>query len=57
VAATDTPFRCFGNVLVEPGATLDKFGEVDVVVVCDAYTPIDTRPRNCYEQEIDWLQP
>jgi hypothetical protein len=39
VAATDKPFRCFGNVLIEPSATLDKLEEIDVAVVCDIYTP------------------
>ncbi|MFO1157742.1 MAG: helix-turn-helix domain-containing protein [Reyranellaceae bacterium] len=56
VAATDKPFRCFGNVLVEPKATLGNVGEIDVAVVCDIYTPIDTPPRNRYEQEIAWLK-
>jgi transcriptional regulator GlxA family with amidase domain len=56
VAAADQPFRCFGNVLVEPGATLEEIGEIDVVVVCDIYTPIDAPPHNRYEQEIAWLK-
>lgn len=56
VAATDKPFRCFGNVLIEPSATLDEVKEVDVAVVCDIYTPVDTPPRNRYEHEIDWLK-
>lgn len=56
VAATDKPFRCYGNVLVEPSATLDQVEEIDVAVVCDIYTPIDTPPRNRYDREIDWLK-
>jgi len=56
VARTDKPFRCFGNVLIEPRATLDEIREVDVAVVCDIYTPVDMPPRNRYEQEIDWLK-
>ena len=48
VAATDKPFRCFGNVLVEPSAALDDVADADVVVVCDIYTPIDTPPRGRY---------
>lgn len=56
VAATDKPFRCFGNVLVEPSAALDDIAEADVVVVCDIYTPIDTPPRGRYPREIAWLK-
>ena len=56
VAATDKPFRCFGNVLVEPSAALDDVAEADVVVVCDIYTPIDTPPRGRYQREIAWLK-
>lgn len=56
VAATDKPFRCFGNVLIEPSATLDELREVDVAVVCDIYTPVDTPPRNRYRQEVEWLK-
>ena len=48
VAATDKPFRCFGNVLVEPHAAIDDVRSADVVVVCDIYTPIDTPPRGRY---------
>jgi transcriptional regulator GlxA family with amidase domain len=56
VATTDKPFRCFGNVLVEPSAALDDVAEADVVVVCDIYTPIDTPPRGRYQREITWLK-
>lgn len=55
VAATDRPFRCFGEVLVEPGASLDDVDKIDVAVVCDIYTPTDTPPRNRYGLEIAWL--
>jgi len=56
VAGTDKPFRCFGNVLVEPHAGLDAIGRTDVAIVCDIYTPIDVPPRGRYRREIDWLQ-
>ena len=56
VAPTDKPFRCFGNVLVEPTATLDTLQAIDVAVVCDIYTPIDTPPRGRYVPEIAWLK-
>lgn len=56
VAATAQPFRCFGNILVEPHAAIDDLDRVDAVVVCDMYTPIDTAPRGRYPAEIDWLR-
>jgi transcriptional regulator GlxA family with amidase domain len=56
VSADGTPFRCYGNVLVEPHASLADAGEVDAVVVCDMYTPIDTPPRNRYVVESEWLR-
>lgn len=56
VAASAEPFRCFGNILVEPHAALAGVGELDAVVVCDMYTPIDTPPRGRYAVEIEWLR-
>jgi transcriptional regulator GlxA family with amidase domain len=56
VAAGSKPFRCFGNVLVEPHASVDDIGKTDVAIVCDTYTPIDTPPRGRYQREIDWLK-
>lgn len=56
VARDDKPFRCFGNVLVEPHCSVDDIGKIDVAVVCDVYTPIDTPPRGRYEREIEWLK-
>jgi transcriptional regulator GlxA family with amidase domain len=56
VAAEPEPFRCFGNVLVEPHAAIDGVDRVDVVVVCDMYTPIDAAPLGRYAREIDWLR-
>jgi len=56
VAATGEPFRCFGNVLVEPHAAVADVSAVDVAIVCDMYTPIDMAPHGRYAIEIDWLR-
>lgn len=56
VAASKEPFRCFGNVLVEPAAALADVDATDVVVVCDMYTPIDTTPRGGWPAETAWLR-
>jgi transcriptional regulator GlxA family with amidase domain len=56
VGATAEPFRCYGDVLVEPHAGIDELDETDVVIVCDMYQPIDTPPRGRYEREIAWLK-
>ncbi len=55
VAATSDPFRCYGEVMVEPHDAIDRLNETDVAIVCDMYTPIDMPPRGRYEREIDWL--
>jgi transcriptional regulator GlxA family with amidase domain len=56
VAATAEPFRCFGNIVVEPHAALADVPTPDVVVICDMYTPIDTPPTNKYPVETAWLR-
>jgi transcriptional regulator GlxA family with amidase domain len=56
VAGDDTPFRCFGNVLVEPHRGINETEQIDVAVVCDIYTPIHTPPRGRYQREIEWLK-
>jgi transcriptional regulator GlxA family with amidase domain len=56
VAADAQPFRCFGGVLVEPHDAMNDIPGVDVVVVCDLYTPIDVPPRGRYPREVDWLR-
>lgn len=56
VAATAEPFRCFGGIPVEPHAAASDVDHVDVVVVCDMYTPIHTPPRGRFAAEIDWLR-
>jgi transcriptional regulator GlxA family with amidase domain len=56
VAATAEPLRCFGNILVEPHASLEDAGVLDAIVVCDMYTPIDTPPFGRYPAEAAWLR-
>ncbi len=56
VAADGTPFRCFGNVLIEPHAALSEIDQVDVAIVCDFYTPIDTPLGGRYDVEMAWLR-
>jgi transcriptional regulator GlxA family with amidase domain len=56
VGATAEPFRCFGGILIEPHASVADVHQVDAVVVCDMYTPIDTPPRGRFTGEIDWLR-
>jgi transcriptional regulator GlxA family with amidase domain len=56
VAAGREPFRCFGQILVEPHDAIGDLAEVDVAIVCDMYTPIDSPPRGRYPREIDWLR-
>src|SRR5262245_24675461 len=55
VSSTREPFRCFGNILVEPHFAIDEVDALDAVIVCDMYTPIDTAPRGRYTAEIEWL--
>lgn len=55
VGAEAAPFRCFGNVLVEPTATIDDGVDYDVIIVCDLYTPITTAPRGRFTREAAWL--
>ena len=56
VAAEAEPFRCAGNVMVEPHAAIDAVERADVVVVCDMYTPIHEPPRDRYPREMAWLR-
>jgi transcriptional regulator GlxA family with amidase domain len=56
VAAEAEPFRCVGNVMVEPHAALDAIDRADVVIVCDMYTPIHEPPRGRYPRETAWLR-
>jgi len=56
VAAAAQPFRCYGNVIVEPHASLDDLADPDVAVVCDMYLPVDASPRGRYSAEMSWLR-
>ena len=56
VAATAEPFRCVGNVLVEPTSDLGGAEDVDVAIVCDMYAPIDSAPVGRYPEEVAWLR-
>jgi transcriptional regulator GlxA family with amidase domain len=56
VARTDATFRCAGNIMVEPHSSIDNIDQVDAVVVCDMYTPIDTPPKDTYQSEVEWLK-
>ena len=56
VAATREPFRCYGEVMVEPHRCIDEVEHTDVAIVCDMYTPITKPPHGLYQSEIEWLQ-
>ena len=56
VAASREPFRCYGNILIEPDLAIENVETADVVVVCDVYTPIDTPSRGRHAAEIEWLR-
>jgi transcriptional regulator GlxA family with amidase domain len=56
VAAQAEPFRCFGNVLIEPTAGIEDGDPYDVIIVCDLYTPITTGPRGRFAREAAWLR-
>jgi len=56
VAAQAQPFRCFGNILIEPHAAISDLAKVDAAVVCDMYTRIDAAPHGRYRAEIDWVR-
>jgi len=56
VADTREPFRCYGEVMVEPHKCIDEVEHTDVAIVCDMYTPITEPPRGRYRSEIDWLK-
>src|SRR5262249_39842800 len=55
VAAEGKPFRCFGNVLVEPQISVGDVERTDIAIICDMYSPIHTPPRGRYRREIEWL--
>ena len=56
VAAAGEPFRCIGEIMVEPHSAIENIERADVVVVCDMYTPTNEPPRDRYPREIAWLR-
>lgn len=56
VAADSQPFRCSGNVMVEPAAAISEIGEAEVVVVSDYYAPVHTPPTGKFVAEIAWVR-
>jgi transcriptional regulator GlxA family with amidase domain len=56
VSVDGQPFRCLGNVLVEPHASIADLGPVDAVVICDMYSSIHTPPRSDYAAFAPWLK-
>jgi transcriptional regulator GlxA family with amidase domain len=56
VSADGRPFRCIGNIPVEPHAAIDDLVEPDAVIVCDMYTSIYDVPKGRYPREAGWLR-
>lgn len=56
VSADGRPFRCIGNIPVEPHAALDEIDKPDAVIVCDMYTSIYDVPKGRYPREAGWLR-
>jgi len=56
VAASARPFRCYGDILVEPAASIDEIEYTDVAIVCDMATPITEPPLGLYRAETEWLR-
>jgi transcriptional regulator GlxA family with amidase domain len=56
VSLDGQPFRCLGNVLVEPHHSIDTLGPVDAIVVCDMYSSIHSPPREDYAAFAPWLK-
>ena len=55
VSLDGQPFRCSGNILVEPHGAIGDKGPVDAVVICDMYAPILDPPRQDYLAFAPWL--
>ena len=56
VSADGRPFRCPGNVLVEPHDSLESLVHCDAILVCDMYSPIHSVPRQDYSIYGPWLR-
>ncbi|MBC7740217.1 MAG: helix-turn-helix domain-containing protein [Candidatus Saccharibacteria bacterium] len=55
VSLDGQPFRCLGNVLVEPHRSIGDLGQVAAVVICDMYSSIHEPPRDDYAAFAPWL--
>jgi transcriptional regulator GlxA family with amidase domain len=56
VSADGRPFRCLGNIPVEPHKAIDELDKPDAVIVCDMYTSIYDVPKKRYPREATWLK-
>src|SRR4051794_26881550 len=56
VSRTGKPFRCIGNILIEPRNGIVAHDHADAVVVCDMYSPIGAAPKGQYDEIGDWLR-
>lgn len=57
IVSTDgRPFRCIGNIPVEPHTGINMLAVPDAVVVCDMYTSIHDAPKGRYPRETAWLR-
>lgn len=56
VSLDGKPFRCLGNVLVEPHRSIGDLGQIDAVVICDMYSSIHEPPREDYAAFAPWLK-
>lgn len=56
VSADGRPFRCLGNIPVEPHQAIDELDKPDAVIVCDLYTSIYDVPKKRYPREAAWLK-
>ena len=55
-AAAAEPFRCYGDVLVEPDLAIAEAEGADIVVACDMYCPIDSPPHGVFPEAAAWLR-
>lgn len=56
VSADGEPFRCIGNIPVEPQAAIAEAVTPAAVIVCDLYTSIYDAPKGRYPREVAWLR-
>jgi len=56
VSADGRPFRCVGNIPVEPHSAIDETVTPVAVIVCDLYTSIYDVPTGRYPREALWLK-